>query len=298
MPHLLPRTGALAVLLAIAAGCAHPAVRASPFGDLDFADATLRERLVTLREDALHDAANARRGGKPWSYEPGSSLPAGGREAWCVGWTGAAGCWGHKEERGAAWRVLDWERSPEGGAVTAVALAAGSFPPDGAWGVSVEARWATVAEGDATDAWTLVLVRFSEGMITNRIALGRTTRFQVEQTAFSFPPAPDAPPAAAELETIATSVPAFQSWTSRLLARMAADVDAAFARGEVERCAYGRYDGWGNPRCELVPLPPAEAAGQRAVVASDFARQARLLEEGAPEIVGLLADLLAVTSAR
>lgn len=185
-----------------------------------------------------------------WATEAGVSADGSSR-SWCQGLDGPAGCLGVAERPGVGWRTL----TTAGETFT---WDAADFPATGGWGARLFV---------AGDEWTLRLVRFAGNAPTDTIELARADRLELSLNEVTLPP--DA--TSAEMLAVVRG-PGAADWICARLDRLTAAADGMLARGEVQRCSYGEYDGDKAIACIPVALPAPEVSALRARLRRDSDR--------------------------
>ena len=233
----------------------------------------------------LHRAAEA----LPESrHSPAHATGTGWEESWCAGSQGVMGCDGERAARGVEWRRISAISAPgQPEQLVGVELSAGSFPLEGEWGASIEI---SISSGE--ERWQLSLLRMVGAGITDQISLGTTLRLQIARSEITVGSAPGEPSPLDQLARLTRSPAPFTAFGSDRVGRLYGEALAALDRGELRRCAYGRYWGDGSPTCEQVPLLDADLPLVRTWLEEERDRRLAHLSSEGDALHALLVSLL------
>lgn len=271
---------AFAALFPAAASCAKASNLPNPYAAEQFAS----ERLAQVA-GALH-AVSTRIAEVDRLIHEGPSLTySGSSEIWCRDPDWSAGCSRLTTTRGSNWRELELDRGPDN-IVKSIYFRAGLFPKDSEWSAQLEGQLGE------DESFNVTFVRYAGDRESDRLILGSTTVFELDQSRVEIYAPPEEAPAWDTLQALANGSPAdFSVWSADRLERLQTEAAAMLDEGRVERCAHGEYTGDKAVRCARIALPAAEIPARHVWVANELTRARDHIRTDAAVLHTLLIEL-------
>jgi len=259
---------------------------------LVFPSAEEQARFAAVRGELASTRAN-------WKHRPLEIVGNFVEEGWCAPSVSDAACFGgavvSDRERGTAWATIGTLYYPQDWpSVFGFQLRIGEMPSSGQWGAAV---WLGV-DGRTIigDALSIAFFRFEGDAVTDEIPLGDSLAWTVQESHFTIAaPAPEGASGRVRAETalrrLLESPEVFRTTAHELWNRLQAEVEAGLSTSQ--KCHDGPYLGDGiPPECTLVPLTPADLAGERDRLLQTMKRRHDLVDSDGDAMYAVLRRLV------